>query len=159
PKPVIGQHAAWLVLNLIAPALGLVDADKLMKVVLYLAAECTGADDTGLDLEILELVAVGLLQQAGAGIEPTGVRPVARIRRLYIDVLWREDALTDEPRDATLRLRAVGKDGRNIADELKHAVGPATRLQHRTKKRQAKALGVMLVAVEIERIILFEERR
>ena len=63
-------------MELIAPAFGLMDADELVKIVLHLAAERAGADDAELDLEIFELIAVGLLQQAGADIEPTGIRPV-----------------------------------------------------------------------------------
>src|SRR6185437_13588022 len=158
PVPVIGDHAAGLVLDLVAPALRLVDAHELVPVVLDLAAERARADESDLDLEIFELVA-GLLQEARADIEPAGIRTIARIRRFDVEIFRREDALAEEPGDAAMRWHVVLEHGRNLADELEDIVGPAIGLQHRAQEREAQALGVMLVAVEVERIIFFENGR
>jgi hypothetical protein len=126
----IGTREAGLVLDLIAPALGLVNADELMPVVLDLPSERARADDAGIELEILELIA-GLLQQARPGIEPAGIGPVARIGGLDAQILGREDALPDEPRDAALRLRTIGEHGRDTAEEIEDGVGPAAGRQRR----------------------------
>jgi len=96
PQPLIAQHDSRLVLELVAPTLSPGNSDELTEIVLNLFGKRSGPDDAGVELEILEHPPVSPLKQAGADIQPTGIRPVTRIGGPEGQIFWGEDALPDK---------------------------------------------------------------
>ena len=64
-----------------------------MKIVLNLLCQRCWADDADIELQVLQHLAVRLLQQARPDVKPAGIRPVARVGRSDLGVFRGEDAL------------------------------------------------------------------
>src|SRR5690606_21172509 len=116
PSTLVIQYDAWLILELVVPALGDLYADELVVLDLSLVGQRSGADHAHVQLQVIEAFTV-LRDEADAAVQPAGIGAVVLDERALLDALGGEDFLTEAVGDA--KVAVVGKQrqplGRTLA--------------------------------------------
>ena len=140
---LVGDDDARLVAHLVAPALGLADAEAVVPPALHVLGARGGAGRADLDLEAAHHALVAADQDA-PDVEPAGVRPVVEDRRALRERVRRVDLLSRG--EAELTLRAAGAEARQPVRQ------PAHRHGQRAGGREGVHAGALrVVPIEVPR--------
>ena len=151
------EDEAGFVVELVIPAVGVGDADDVVKTVLRLSAECGAADHAEGEFEGAEGFAVerfGL--EVDRGVEPAGVGAVVGVGRDEIGVSRGVDVLSEGDAGFVVEARGVvterGDVARDVADEVGRFVEAGG-----AEEGELEAVGVVAVGAGEVFVVLGDE--
>jgi hypothetical protein len=128
---------------------------ELVKRVLGASACGAGPDQPDGELGAVEH-ALALANKAHAAIEPSGIRPVARVGRRQPGIFRREEALARE-QAVSHSPSGLGRKEDRAGEAGQRPIGPITRRKLARRDSDPKPLGIMLVQVADEGVIFLHD--